>query len=158
MFIASSVAMVVLAVLFWAAYPKTKYAAGYSEAAFTQVNTNMTADEVRKILGEPLSNSSPATSSGRVFWRYTADLHGGPLDVGWHFRLIVSRMTQSSVSIRSSYSFLHGARKRRIGSDRGELEDGNGSFCVLDLHATPIGLMARYGKDQQPPYVGYYDC
>ena len=79
---------IILGVLFLNAYPRTEYAEGFSEARYRQIRAGMTVEEVRRILGEPLS-TEPAPTWGRapyVEWRYSRDRKGGPLDLGWWWR------------------------------------------------------------------------
>src|SRR4051794_22113378 len=76
------VGAVVAAILFWCYahleaycffYPgiDTQYAPGFSESAFSQVTTGMTAQAVRQLLGSPLNVQS--WKDGREVWAYTLD-------------------------------------------------------------------------------------
>ena len=91
MFMASAGAMILVAVLFCVAYPRTEYAAAFSQAKYRRIRAGMTGDEVRGILGEPLS-AEPLPTYGRapfMEWQYSRDRKGGPLDVGWYDRSLV---------------------------------------------------------------------
>jgi hypothetical protein len=48
----------------------TYYSAGYSDSAFRKVKIGMTKDQVRALLGEPLSEY-PIVEGGREGWRYS---------------------------------------------------------------------------------------
>ena len=91
MFIATGAVMLALAVLYGLAYPKTKYAPGYSEAKFRQIRVGMGADEVRKLIGEPLK-IVPIPVWGRqgslTSWEYSIDDRGALMDLGWQLRRV----------------------------------------------------------------------
>ena len=105
MFIATGVVILLLALLFWAAYPQTEYAGMYSESKFRRIAPGMSAAEVRFLLGTPLQTTgtsgprlhdglfNPLSYAGvleppwyKETWRYTGDEKGGPLDKGYRVR------------------------------------------------------------------------
>ena len=80
MFIATGAVIVLVAVLFGLAYPKTFYGPGYSRSGFQQIRPGMSAQEVRRLVGEPLFASE--IYKLEVNWLYSLDVKGGILDCG----------------------------------------------------------------------------
>ena len=87
MLIATTV-ILLLALLYAAAYPRTKYAPRYSQTGFRSIKEGMTTNEVRKIIGDPLFVHGGQLSE--VAWEYSLDDRSGPLDLGCHSRTVFS--------------------------------------------------------------------
>jgi len=88
MFIATGAVILLVALLYAAAYPRTKYAPGYSEAAFRGIRAGMTTNEVRNILGEPLYEDGIVSRTNRTLLAYSEDGNRGPLGLGWRQRAV----------------------------------------------------------------------
>src|SRR5687767_14599722 len=80
MFVATGAAILLLAVTYGLAYPKTEYAPGFSEAKFRQIRSGMNSNEVRQLVGKPLWRYTTGPVS---VWVYSQDKRGGSLDLGY---------------------------------------------------------------------------
>jgi len=103
MFVASAVALLVVALLFWAAYPQTDYAPGCSKAKFRQVRIGMTSDEVTSLIGPPLQASQYSTNRLMEAWSYSVDRRGDPLDVGFYWCFLILS-NEVMFGVHSGYS------------------------------------------------------
>ena len=81
MLIATGAAILLLSLLFGLAYPRTKYAPGFSEAKFRQIRIGMSTGEVVRILGGPLYISYGGQNT--EYWPYSDDVEGGRMDIGY---------------------------------------------------------------------------
>jgi hypothetical protein len=81
MFIATGAVILLLAVVFWLAYPLTTYAPGYTRAGFRKIRVGMSAQEVRQLVGEPFSRLE--TRPLNTVWVYSRDAEGRFLDLGF---------------------------------------------------------------------------
>jgi len=108
MFIASVVALLLVALLFWMAYPRTKYAPEFSEAKFKKVTAGMSAKRLTELLGKPITSTgktltfdpplyiSPENERPQVQRlpalieerRYSVDEIGSSLDKGYRARTV----------------------------------------------------------------------
>ena len=103
-FLASVAVVGFLFLGFFAAYPRTKYADGYSASAFRRVLPGMSTDEVYNLLGAQLCIESlgaywPEVEAIRFM--YSKDKNGGPFDMGWHHRSVLA--TNGVVVHRTAY-------------------------------------------------------
>ena len=107
--IASIVAILFVALLFWAAYPRTQYAPGFSEAKFRKVTVGMSAKRLTELLGKPITSTGKILEGGPVLYisnekhppaqlqplptrfevrKYSVDEIGSPLDKGYFARTV----------------------------------------------------------------------
>ena len=109
---ASCVAVICLPVVLWiyghleaycVFYPgiDTYYAAGYSEVAFDQVSTGMTAQAVEALLGKPLHSHTNKEDSVR--WCYTGDGKCFWGDFAWLGRELIFRTNRVATVERIIY-------------------------------------------------------
>ncbi len=64
---------------------RTKYAPSYSEVKFRNIQKGMSEENVRSLLGEPLSKDTHQNDGYREIWRYT----DGPPDSNYWSRAVV---------------------------------------------------------------------
>ncbi len=64
----------------------TRYATGYSDAAFAQIRKGMTRDEVLQLLGQPLERVGYPSSHAEMDWKYSQ-----PASRSGHYHLRVVR-------------------------------------------------------------------
>ena len=104
MFIATGAVILLLALLFAAAYPRTEFAGRYSESKFARIVPGMSAAQVTELVGHPLHTSGRSRvctlgdwpSPGSPWdpplreetWGYAIDKEGGPLDKGYRVRTV----------------------------------------------------------------------
>jgi len=111
-FIVSFAVLMFALVLFWAYahtesycffYPSidTRYAPDYSEPAFSQITTGMTAKTVEKLVGKPLNTSF--TADGSHHWYYSVDGKAFLGDWAWLGREIVLRGDNVVGVVRTIY-------------------------------------------------------
>ena len=67
----------------------TRYAGGYSEAAFDRIATGQPAESVRRALGEPMYISTDPNRPSREFWQYTGDGKCSWGDWAWFSRYVI---------------------------------------------------------------------
>jgi len=90
-FVAAGTVILLLALLFGGAYPRTEYAPGYSDGGFKRVKVGMPVKQVYELIGAPLMDLGSwamQTNAYDVFW-YSHDATVRPFDVGWHQRIVV---------------------------------------------------------------------
>ena len=95
MFIATGAVILLLAVLGWLVYPKTKYAEKFTQKGFDAVEVGMSEAELRRTLGEPLMRIPVSKTWAdepeprlQTNWVYSEDADGGPLDLGCWFKAV----------------------------------------------------------------------